>query len=62
MSSAQRKARQAFCDELAGEQPWRCIKCSTAVRIGYNDPCKCLNQKENCYGKENNSKEASKEI
>jgi hypothetical protein len=23
-------------------QPWRCVVCNTAVRSGYNDPCKCM--------------------
>jgi hypothetical protein len=23
-------------------QPWRCSACGTAVRRGYNDPCKCI--------------------
>lgn len=23
-------------------QPWRCAVCNTAVRRGYNDPCRCM--------------------
>jgi predicted Zn-ribbon and HTH transcriptional regulator len=28
--------------DAAEMQPWRCAQCGTAVRRGYNDPCKCF--------------------
>lgn len=40
-TTAARRARQAFCERLTGETPWRCVVCNVAVRLGRGDPCKC---------------------
>jgi hypothetical protein len=42
MSRASRAKSYQRLRDAEEMQPWRCVVCNTAVRRGYNDPCKCM--------------------